>query len=329
MSVLTLVSEALALSLAGLCLASSTTAAQVEGCGDEAGEVDGDFEVTPEDRAENVARNAPITVRYASDVALDELHASLATERDAEQPLPCAGELACVLETARGEDPRLIEAEVEVEGQAIVLTPREPLAAETEHTVLVVQPGLDIVARSESWFVTGERSDREPPELGYDAQDVSVSVVALPPECGAPEDSRRVVLELPPATDDGDAESVTLEIVLLGALGERESEVRARVANDGDPVLVSFILSPAEAAQRVCLEVRAYDALGQKADREPRLCFNPSTRPLFSSACAVVLAGRDTRRDKSWGAFAWSWLGGLLGGLWARAARRRVPGKRL
>jgi hypothetical protein len=105
------------------------------------------------------------------------------------------------------------------------------------------------------------------------------------------------------------------------------------VANDGDPVLVSFILSPAEAAQRVCLEVHAYDALGRKADREPRLCFNPSSRPLFSSACAAALAGRDTRldksRDKNWGASAWSWLGGLLGGLWARAARRRVPGKRL
>jgi hypothetical protein len=320
------VSEALALSLVGLCLVSSTTAAQVQGCGDDAGEVDGDFEVTPEDRAESVARNAPIIVRYASDVDLEELQASVASERDAEQPVPCAGELACVLETERGEDPRVIDAEVEVEGQSIVLTPREPLAAEAEHTVLVVQPGLDIVARSESSFVTGERRDREPPELGYDAEDVSVSVVDLPPECGEPEDSRRVVLELPPATDDGDAESVTIEIVLLG---ERDSEVRARAANDGDPVLVSFILSPAEAAERVCLEVHAYDALGQKAEREPRLCFNPGTRPLFSSACAAALAGRDTRRDKGWGAFAWSWLGGLLGGLWARAAWRRVPGKRL
>lgn len=313
--------RALAFPLLCLCLAPSVANAQVQGCSDDADDVDGDFEVTPEDRAERVARNAPIVVRYASDIDLDELRTSVARELDAEDPVPCAGELACVLQTERGEEPRVIDADVEIDEHTIVLTPREPLAAEAEHTVLVVQPGLDIVARSESSFVTGERSDRDAPELGYDAADVSVSVVPLPPECGQPAGSRRVVLELPPATDDGDAESVVLEVVQVG---EGDAELRARAANRGDPVLVSFILGPEEAGQRICLEVHAYDALGRKADREPRLCFNPSTRPLFSSACAAGPA----RHDNSWGACAWFLLLGML----ARAVRRysaAVPAKRL
>jgi hypothetical protein len=313
--------RALAVFLLALCLARSVANAQVQGCGDDTDGVDGDFEVTPEDRAERVARNAPIVVRYARDIDLDALRASVAGELDAQDPVPCAAELTCVLEIKRGERPRVIEVDVELDEQTFVLTPREPLAPETEHTVLVVQPGLDIVARSGSSFVTGERSDREAPELGYDAKDVSVSVVDLPLECGEPSGTRRVVLELPPATDDGDAHSVTLEIVQVG---EGDAQVRARAANRGDPVLVSFILSPGEVRQRICLEVHAYDALGHKADREPRLCFNPSTRPLFSSACATGPA----RHDNSWGACAWFLLVGLL----ARAVRRysaAVPAKRL
>jgi hypothetical protein len=306
-----------------LCVAQSVANAQVQGCSDDADDVDGDFEVMPEDRAEGVARNAPIVVRYGSDIDLDALLASVAGELEAEAPVPCAGALACVLETERRAEPRVVEVDVDLDEHAIVLTPREPLAGDTEHTVLVVQPDLDIVARSASSFVTGARTDRDPPELGYDAQDVSVSVTELPPECLEPAGSRRVVLELPPATDDGDAESVTLEIVRVGD-GLDDGEVRARAANRGDPVLVSFMLGPEEAAQRTCLVVRAYDALGRKADREPRLCFNPSTRPLFSSACAAARPGR----DNSWGACAWFLLAAGL----AKLARRRstaVPAKRL
>lgn len=290
-------------------LAPLRAAAQVQGCGEDAGAVDGDFEVTPEDRAEDVARNAPIVVRYAEDVDLAALRASIAGELDAPDPVPCAGELACVIES--DGEPRMIDAEVASDGQDIVLTPREDLAADTEHTVLIVQPGLDIVARRESSFRTGDARDREPPELGYDAEDIEVSVVDLPPECDAAEGSRRVVLELPPATDDGDAESVTLEIELIGEGGG----VRARARNEGDPVLVSFILSQAEIAHRVCLEVHAYDALGRKAQREPRVCFNPSTRPLFASACAAAPG----THDNPWGACAWL---AVLAGLGLTARRR-------
>jgi hypothetical protein len=300
---------------------SRPVSAQVQGCGDDSDDVDGDFEVSPGDGARDVARNAPIRVRYGGEVGLAALRESLAgellmsPEEPPEQPVPCAGELVCVLET-EGE-PRAVAVDVEIEDNLVVLTPREPLAASAEHTVLVVQPGLDIVARDESSFRTGTRTDREAPELDYGADEVSVSIATLPPQCEAPAGSRRVVLELPPATDDGDEESVVLEVLLFeeGA-DEAEAELRARAQNDRDPVLVSFILSPEEASRRTCLLIRARDALGHASEDEPRVCFNPSSRPLFSSACAA----RPGRTDKSWGGFAWFLLLCML----ARAASRRA-----
>ena len=291
----------------------SVASAQVQGCGDDADEVDGDYEVTPEDRAENVARNAPIIVRYASNIDLDALRESLAGELDAEQPVPCAGELVCVLETEDGQA-RVIDVDLETEDNLVVLTPREPLAASAEHTVLVAQPGLDIVARDESSFDTGTRTDREAPVLDYGADEVSVSIATLPPECAVPAGSRRVVLELPPATDDGDAQSVTLEVRLLD--DEGQGELRARARNEGAPVLVSFILTPKEASRRTCLLIRARDALGRASEGEPRVCFNPSTRPFFSSACTAAIGGY----DKSWGGVAWFLLLCVL----ARAASRKA-----
>jgi hypothetical protein len=150
--------------------------------------------------------------------------------------------------------------------------------------------------------------------LDYGADQVSVSIATLPPECEAAAGSRRVVLELPPATDDGDAESVTLEVLLLD--DEGEGETRARAQNDGDPVVVSFILTPEEASRRTCLLIRARDALGRASEGEPRVCFNPSARPLFSSACTAAIGGN----DKSWGGLTWFLLLCLL----ARAASRKA-----
>jgi hypothetical protein len=292
---------------------SAVASAQVQGCGDDADEIDGDYALTPEDGAQNVARNAPIRVRYADDVDLDELRESLASELDAEQPVPCAGELVCVLETEDGRA-RVIEADVATGDNRVVLTPREPLAASAEHTVLAVQPGLDIVARAESRFDTGARTDRQAPVLDYGADEIKVSIATLPPQCKAAAGSRRVVLELPPATDDGDPESVTLEVLLLDDDGE--GELRARAQNDGDPVLVSFILTPEEVSRRTCLLIRARDALGRASEGEPRVCFNPSSRPLFSSACSAAPGAR----RNPWGGFAWFLLLGLL----ARAASRKA-----
>jgi hypothetical protein len=284
-------------------LAPGPLRAQVQGCDEDATEVRGDFEVTPEDRAEEVARNTPIVVRSAREIDLDELSESLAEERRAEQPVPCAGELLCLLETS--DEPRVIDAELSVEeGNVVRLVPRDPLAASTEHTILIVQPGLDIVARSESSFETGTGSDREPPELNYGPDDVQVSVAELPPECGQGSGARRVVLSLPPASDDGDVESVQLEVELTMAKGLDEPELRARGPNDDDEVHLHFILSAEEASARVCLAVGAVDALGRSSERKPTVCFNPSTRPAFESACSIAAVAVG-RRANPGGACAW------------------------
>lgn len=296
--------------------------AQVQGCDEDATEVRGDFEVTPEDRAEDVARNAPIVVRFARELDLDELSESLAEELEAERPVPCAGELVCLLETS--DEPRVIDAELSIEeGNVVRLVPRDPLAASTEHTLLIVQPGLDIVSRSESSFETGTGSDREPPELNYGPDDVQVSVAELPPECGQGSGARRVVLSLPPASDDGDVESVQLEVELTMAEGLGEPELRARGPNDDDTVHLSFILSAEEASGRVCLAVGAVDALGRSSERKPTVCFNPSTRPAFESACSIAVVRITGRRANPGGACAWLLVlsAVMARGRW-RAARR-------
>ena len=277
----------------------------------------GDYEVTPRDRAGDVARNAPVIVRFSPDIDLDELADSLAAELELDQPVTCAGQLVCLLET-EGE-PRVIEADVRIEADNLVrLSPREPLAGSTEHTVLIVQPGLDIVARDESSFATGPGSDREPPELSYSAEDVQVGVAELPPECGRERGARRVVLELPAASDDGDAQSVELEVVLTRAGGLTEPEVRARGPNDADGSQLSFILSAEEASGPVCLAIRARDALGRRSERAPPVCFNPSTRPVFESACSIGLVPS----MNSGGASPW-WLV-LAASALARIGRRRA-----
>ena len=324
---LTLALPTLALLMLAL-LVQPVAFAQVQGCDDDATEVQGDFEVTPLDRAEHVARNAPIVVRFADDVDLGELQASLQGELDAEPMVPCAGQLVCVLQNGDGDEaPRVIDAVVSIDGQVVRLEPVEPLAAEAEHTVLVVQPGLDRVGRKERTFTTSSRIDRERPVLDYGADDVQVTVVELPPECEQPEGSRRVVLELPAATDDGDAESVELEVTLTSANGLDDPEVRARARNEGDMVLVSFVLGAEETKSRICLSVRAVDALGRASQRQPRVCFNPSTRPIFESACAISTGAHDNNGG------AWAWSAVLLAA-WARSWRRcrralDVPGKGL
>jgi hypothetical protein len=312
----------LAIGLVLLLCAARGARAQVQGCDDDATAVHGDFEVTPEDRAEEVARNMPIVVRFAADVDLEDLMTTVEHELAAEQPVPCAGELVCLLEN--DDEPRIVAADVTIDGNALLLSPKEPLTANAEHTVLIVQPGLDLVARKERTFTTGRVIDRERPVLDYRAQDVAVSVADLPPECEQAAGSRRVVLELPPATDDGDAESVELEITLTSARGLDRAELRARARNEGDPVVLSFVLGAEEAKSRVCLSVRAIDALGRASERTPSVCFNPSTRPVFDSACAAAMPGAGTRentRDNSGG--AWAWSGVLLAVLVRRGVRLR------
>ena len=294
----------LVLVLLGALVAHKSAAAQVQGCDDDATAVQGDFEVTPLDRAEQVARNAPIVVRFADDVDLDQLVSTLEDERDVAPEVPCAGELVCLLEISDDEPPREIEADVVIDEQTIRLDPNEPLAPDTDHTVLIVQPGLDAIARKERGFRTSDALDRERPVLGYGADDVQVSVTELPPECMQPAGSRRVVLELPAASDDGDPESVELEIKLTSARGLDHAVVRARAHNEGDPVVVSFVLSAEEADGRVCLAVRAIDAVGRASERPLGVCFNPSTRPTFESACAVGTFVGASTRDKSGGAWA-------------------------
>jgi hypothetical protein len=269
-------------------LGCGTGAAQSSACGDAPEDVSGDFELTPEDGAEDVARNAPIVLRFAPEVDVEALATSVAGEPDGGL---CAGEILCVLET---EEARAIEATLERDADAgtLELVPSEPLAAETEHSVLIVQPGLDAIARAERGFRTGDSIDEERPSLPYEGSDIVVAAVTrLPAECEGPAGSRRVMLELPRAEDDADADSVALEIRMFGAYGQAEDEMLvARVRNVGNPVRASFAIDARTAAHALCVRVRAIDGVGRVAREEPELCFDPSQDVHFASGCAVGAA---------------------------------------
>jgi hypothetical protein len=287
-------------------------AAQSRACGDAPEDVRGDFELTPQDGARDVARNAPITLRYAAEVDVDALAASVANEADGGL---CARELLCLLDT--DEEPRPIEASIERDADAgtLELLPREPLERDTEHTVLIVQPGLDTVARVERGFRTGGAIDEERPSLPYHGDDiVVVAVTSLAPECRAPAGSKRMLLELPRAQDDGDEDSIVLEIRTLRAYAQPEEKLVARARNAGTPVRVSFVLDAQTAAHPLCVRVRAIDAVGRTAREEPELCFDPSQDVRFASGCAL-------RAGTGSAPFAALVLGSLV--LYVRARRRR------
>jgi hypothetical protein len=208
----------------------------------------------------------------------------------------CARELLCLLDTE--DEPRTIEATLERDADAgtLELVPNEPLAPNTEHSVLVVQPALDAVARAERGFRTGASSDEERPRLPYRGAAIIVaSVTRLAPECDASAGSRRVLLELPRAEDDADADSIVLEIRVFGAYAAADEErLVARVRNQGDPVRASFVLDARTAAHPLCVRVRAIDGVGRLASEEPELCFDPSRDVRFASGCTLLTSARWT-----------------------------------
>jgi hypothetical protein len=109
------------------------------------------------------------------------------------------------------------------------------------------------------------------------------------------------------------------------AKGLEAPELRARGPNDDDPVHLHFILSPEEASARVCLAIGAVDALGRSSERKPTVCFNPSTRPVFESACSIAVVRVTGRRANPGGACAWLLV---LSAVTARARWRARPSER-
>jgi hypothetical protein len=261
--------------------------------------------VRPADGAEHVALNAPVVVRYAPDGDLDQLRASVALDTDES----CRAREICLFEqrgtgaqAARSTVPGMVQA---LDDHTLAFTPSRALSADSRYFALVARPGFDSASRTEVEFHTGTALDQKPPELdaGGDALELDVEPPAK--ECDAPEGSLRVRVAVPTVHDDGDEESVELLLFLTRASGLRAPELRARAQNDPhDGTDLTFTLAPAQAADTVCVAVRAVDGTGKASEGEPELCFEPraARRSEFGGLCALsaasagVHAGADNGR---------------------------------
>jgi len=253
-------------------------------CGGGAFGTRDDPEIRPPDGAADVARDAPVIARYARADDLGELERLLADDTSA-----ACRELICLFRDDSdrgGGDREPVEGRVSrVDQHTIVFTPGERLSREMRHFALVARPGFERLTRTELEFETSDRLDMEDPELQLGDQPTLV-LEDLPPGCDAPVGTVRVGIAIPEAEDDGSHESVEILLYLTRAVGLDGPQLRARAAN-GRGVSLTFLLSPEEARDTVCIAVLAVDGVGRVAEQHEELCFHPQAGAVFQPGCSV------------------------------------------
>jgi hypothetical protein len=282
----------LALTHAGLGLEVAPARAQVEvDCGDARDPLE-QLQVQPPDMAEGVALDAPIVVRYARDVDLAALQASL----DAAGGDACQTTLVCLFEdaSAQGKGAReTVPGRVEViDSHTVIFVPDATLRAHTRYFSSIARAGFDRPTRDELEFESGAHKDREAPVMTGDKGAIELSVGAPPAECRTKPGSVRVALVVPRATDDGDESSVELLLFSTRVAGAKGPVLRVRARNpdkDAGKLRLSFLLDPREAKQPACVALRAVDGVGRLSKAAPELCFDP-LRGSFFAPCAVLRA---------------------------------------
>jgi len=278
----------------GLLLIAGRASAQPSPCGDLEGGANAELEVTPQDRAEDVARNVAIVVRHPRGADLQELLRELqAGGGDA-----CSREPVCLFRDARehgGAAREPVPGDVQrLDARTLAFVPRSRLEPETDYFPLIARTGFDRAARTELEFRTGTAVDREPPAFDPGEDELRLEIDAPPAECDAPEGSLRVQIGVPAARDDGDEGSVELLLFVTNSPGARGPELRARSRNLGDgEVVLTFLLDAREAEQPMCVALRAVDAVGRSSPGEPSLCFDPRQGSHFAPLCGTAFgAGR-------------------------------------
>jgi hypothetical protein len=264
-------------------------AAQRSPCGDP--DAEDEIAMRPPDRAEGVARDAQLVVRYRD---AGELAALLRALGQVEEEDPCSREVICLFRDAGGSGaPRRAAVDgrvVQADARTLVFVPAAPLARDSRHFAWIARPGFDGAGRTERQFRTGSGFDERPPTFAPSRDAMRLSLDAPPASCGARAGSVRVRLSVPRARDDGDERSVELLLFITRAAGAGGPALRARVANPsaggGDAVL-TFLLSPEEAEQPVCVALRAVDGAGRASEDYTELCFDPVRGSYFAPGCSA------------------------------------------
>ena len=170
-------------------------------------------------------------------------------------------------------------------------------------------------------FITGDDRDEEPPEFLINRDTLGLSTSPVSAECGLPEGTLRATLEYPAAHDDNIEGASECLIFLTRSVEGQGPVLKRRLFNPGGTVVPSFLLTPTEASEPVCVAIVVLDALGKRAPVEPEFCFDPVQGNYFDPMCAVSAPGRGGPGLPSGVGFLVPFLGLLV--LRRRRARRQ------
>lgn len=268
--------------LLAVCLEVSSAAAQGGGCGSMQGR-DVDIQVTPGSGASEVALDTPVIVRYVTEVDLDELEAGLG-EGESLLSLLRVDEAESVTRFVPGRLQRIDDA-------TLAFIPDQPLDEETDYKPLIAKPNFDGSSLTDDFiFTTGEEVDQEPPTFNLTADEVLLSSNPLSIDCDEPEGSFLVGLAFPPAEDDADEGGMEYLLYLSRAAGIDGPRLEDRQRHHTGTMNMSFILSPEQVQEPVCVVIRVVDGVGKTAEGDAELCFDPVQGNFFEPGCSVVPA---------------------------------------
>lgn len=275
-----------------------------------------DLEVAPANGATRVALDAPIKIRYPAKA--DQLERLWA--------LFDAGE-ALIQLIDLGEDaedtPREVAGTLAPGGERVLFfQPTSELEATHTYLAKVFAPELSGVGYRDFRFETGLRVDSGPPTFTVDEGSVTLVTREAPPECDAPPGSLAVGLSFDPADDDSDLSAVEHYGFLTHAEGLSAPRLLARWRSGGQSASLDFLLSAEETSAPVCVTLRAVDGVGNVAEDEPEICFDPIQGSFFRPLCSVAAGpGAGAPRGAAAGLCFLVWSALAL-----RAMRRRRRG---
>lgn len=236
-------------------------------------------EILPSRGARDATLDSPIMVRYSEGYFGPTGVGDRPDELIRVERCPETGRLDCA-RTCEGEGTP-VPGTVQVLGDRLYFLPQGGLAAGQRYSGVATGIEGDLPFS----FCSGSGVDTRPPRLGAF---VGAVPAAASSGCTLPEGGRRVGLRWEAATDpDGSAGSIEYLLFLTRGRGISSPQLRDRLRNFATTeVTLTLLLEPDEAAEPVCVELLAVDALGHVSEPGDEVCVDPQTMAVFQPLCS-------------------------------------------